>query len=96
MSNVEGTAMPSSEVYRFAKEDGISRRTLERAKLELGICSVQLSDKWVWTMPEKSCENDVLSLNFEPDLQVAYLNPRKQEELVADKICKTDIREEKQ
>jgi hypothetical protein len=47
-------------------------------------------------MPEKSCESEALSLNFEPDLQVAYLNSRKQEELVADEICEADIQEGKQ
>ena len=40
----------SNEVYALASEIEIPRRTLERAKSDLGVRSVQRSDKWVWTL----------------------------------------------
>ncbi len=40
----------SNEVYALAEEQGIPRRTLERAKSEIGARSVQRADGWIWTM----------------------------------------------
>lgn len=40
----------SNEVYALAEEQGIPRRTLERAKSEIGARSVQRADGWTWTM----------------------------------------------
>jgi len=40
----------SVEIYEQAEENGISRRTLERAKSELGVRSVQFAGAWVWTL----------------------------------------------
>ena len=42
----------SEEVYTQAEAAGISRRTLERAKSELGIRSIQFAGGWVWTIDE--------------------------------------------
>jgi len=40
----------SNQIYELAEEQGIHRRTLERAKVDLGIRSVQKSDYWIWTL----------------------------------------------
>jgi hypothetical protein len=47
---LESGEVDSAEVYEQAEADGISRRTLERAKSELGVRSVQHSNGWVWTL----------------------------------------------
>ena len=40
----------SDTVYSFAKEEKIARRTLERAKTDIGAKSVNKGNGWVWTM----------------------------------------------
>jgi len=40
----------STEVYALAEEQGIPRRTLERAKSEVGARSIKRGDTWVWTL----------------------------------------------
>ena len=40
----------SAEVYELAENQGIPRRTLERAKSEVGARSVQRSGGWVWML----------------------------------------------
>ena len=40
----------SDTVYALAKEEKIARRTLERAKTDIGVKSVNMGDVWVWTM----------------------------------------------
>ena len=40
----------SNEVLTLAKEAGIAEKTLRRAKIDLGVASVQLADKWVWSL----------------------------------------------
>jgi hypothetical protein len=47
---LENGEADSDGVYAQAEAEGISRRTLERAKSELGVRSVQLSDGWVWRL----------------------------------------------
>jgi len=40
----------SDTVYALAKEEKIARRTLERAKTDIGAKSINMGDVWVWTM----------------------------------------------
>jgi len=47
---LESGEIGSVDVYKLAEEEGISRRTLERAKSELGVRSIQHADNWVWTI----------------------------------------------
>ena len=47
---LEDGEVSSNEIYEQAEAEGISRRTLERAKSELGVRSVQLSDGWAWRL----------------------------------------------
>jgi len=47
---LEDGDVDSTEVYSLAEEQGIPRRTLERAKSELGVRSVKVGDTWVWTL----------------------------------------------
>ena len=47
---LEDGEVTSAEVYAQAEAEGISRRTLERAKSELGVRSMQYSEGWVWTL----------------------------------------------
>ena len=46
---VEGE-VDSNEVYALAAERGIHRRTLERAKSEIGARSMKIGDSWVWVL----------------------------------------------
>jgi len=45
----------SIETYEQTEAEGISRRTLERAKSELGVRSVQFSDGWAWRLDMYIC-----------------------------------------
>jgi len=45
-----GGEVSSTKVYDLADKQSIARRTLARAKSELGIISVQKADGWVWVM----------------------------------------------
>ena len=45
--------VPAQEVYDFFKDAGISNRTVENAKRELGIKSVKRGDRWYWTEKEE-------------------------------------------
>jgi hypothetical protein len=44
-------AVPATEIEAAAKAEGIAKRTLHRAKAELGITSVKDGDKWAWQLP---------------------------------------------
>lgn len=46
-------AMPQADIVAGAFEQGISKRTLDRAKSELGIKSYLTDKKWFWRLPEK-------------------------------------------
>ncbi|MEQ1904757.1 MAG: AAA family ATPase [Pirellulaceae bacterium] len=48
--------MPAKWILTQAKADGISERTLHRAKKELGIVSEKSADAWVWRLPEQTIE----------------------------------------
>jgi hypothetical protein len=45
-------AVPATEIEAAAKAEGIAKRTLDRAKAELGITSLKDGDKWAWRLPE--------------------------------------------
>jgi len=47
---LESGEVDSNEVYALTEEQGISRRTLERAKSEVRARSVKVGDAWVWTL----------------------------------------------
>jgi len=47
-------AVPAVEIKTIAESAGISKNTLERAKSELGVQSVQQDGAWLWTLPEVS------------------------------------------
>ena len=44
-------AAPAAELVELAKEQGISAKTLNRAKEALGVISVKLGGKWFWQIP---------------------------------------------
>ena len=44
-------AVEAEKIVKMAEEQGISPRTLKRAKSELGVNSVKRNDKWYWEMP---------------------------------------------
>lgn len=43
----------ASKIFKQAKADGISDKTLKRAKKELRIKSVQFAGGWVWALPDE-------------------------------------------
>ena len=43
-------AMQSNEIFNLAEEQGISRRTLENAKKELGIRARRINNSWYWEL----------------------------------------------
>jgi hypothetical protein len=43
--------MPAKWILTQAKSDGISERTLHRAKKELKITSERQADSWIWQLP---------------------------------------------
>jgi hypothetical protein len=47
--------LPAKEIYRRAQEEVIRRRTLERAKERLGVCSGKVGGgrlgSWTWRLP---------------------------------------------
>ena len=44
-------ATPAVEIMRMAKEQGVSLKTLNRVKSELGVASHKRGDQWFWDMP---------------------------------------------
>jgi len=43
-------AVKSNEVFDMADEQGISKRTLENAKRELGIRAKKINNSWYWEL----------------------------------------------
>jgi hypothetical protein len=43
-------AVQSSEVFEMADEQGISKRTMENAKKELGIRAKKINNSWYWEL----------------------------------------------
>jgi len=52
-------AIPAAEIKALAENAGISKNTLERAKSELGVTSVQQNGAWIWQMPEGYTQNPI-------------------------------------
>jgi len=49
-------AVPSADILEMAEDQGISEKTLYRAKSELGVISVKLGGVWHWELPiEATC-----------------------------------------
>ena len=49
---LKGGPVQAKEVQDWAEDEGISGKTLKRAKKDLGIKSHQESKKWFWTLPD--------------------------------------------
>ena len=43
-------AIQSNEIFDMADEQGISKRTLENAKRELGIRARKINNSWYWEL----------------------------------------------
>ena len=48
--------MQSNEIFNLAEEQGISRRTLENAKKELGIRAKRINNSWYWELDKIKSE----------------------------------------
>ncbi|MEW6777164.1 MAG: AAA family ATPase, partial [Bdellovibrionota bacterium] len=53
----------AKRVLEMAAYEGISRKTLQRAKKSLGVKSVQQVSFWYWELPEEAAENPDLAEN---------------------------------
>jgi hypothetical protein len=42
--------LASNEVFKRARAEGISQRTLNRAKKDAGVISTQIPSGWVWSL----------------------------------------------
>ena len=49
--------VPAEEVQKRADAMGISKRTLDIAKKNLGIISEKVGDQWFWKLPEEGCKD---------------------------------------
>ena len=47
----DGQEVPASSVFTQARTLGVSKRTIENAKQELGVKSVKRGSSWMWKMP---------------------------------------------
>ena len=45
--------LPSNEIIELAKQENISKRTLENAKKELGIRAKKINSVWYWVLTEE-------------------------------------------
>lgn len=52
-------SIPSEEVFKEAKSQKISDRTLHRAKADMGVISKKVGLKWFWDMPGSELELEV-------------------------------------
>ena len=43
-------AIQSNEIFNLADEQGISKRTLENAKKELGVRAKRINNTWYWEL----------------------------------------------
>ena len=43
-------AMQSNEIFNLVDEQGISKRTLENAKKELGVRAKRINNTWYWEL----------------------------------------------
>ena len=49
--------VPAEEVQKKAKAMGVSKRTLDIAKKNLGIISEKVGDQWFWKLPDEGCKD---------------------------------------
>lgn len=49
----EKSMLPSNEIIELAKQENISKRTLENAKKELGIRAKKINSIWYWVLTEE-------------------------------------------
>jgi len=49
----EKSVLPSNEIIELAKQENISKRTLENAKKELGIRAKKINSVWYWVLTEE-------------------------------------------
>lgn len=49
----EKSMLPSNEIIELAKQENISKRTLENAKKELGIRAKKINSVWYWVLTEE-------------------------------------------
>ena len=49
--------VPAEEVQKKAKAMGVSKRTLDIAKKNLGIISEKAGDQWFWKLPDEGCKD---------------------------------------
>jgi len=47
---LSGPMQKSSKTYKSAVDEGISQRTLQRAKKELCVKSIKMHDGWYWSL----------------------------------------------
>lgn len=55
---IEGDYVPQKDIEAAAKDNGISTRTLNRAKAELKIKSRKFLDEWKWRLPAEVAESN--------------------------------------
>ncbi len=53
---LERGEIPCSEIYDYFEEIGISQRTVQNAKRELGVVSRKVSDCWLWALPKSTTQ----------------------------------------
>jgi len=81
VNQVAGREILSNKIYRLAKEAGISRRTLERAKCAVNVESKRtINNERVWIMAEHMSPSEDLSLALQSDLPIMYISPQRQTE----------------
>ena len=49
--------VPAEEIQKRSDAMGISKRTLDIAKKNLGIVSEKVGDRWFWKLPDEGCKN---------------------------------------
>ena len=47
----EGKEVPASSIFAQARSLGVSKRTMENIKQELGVKSIKSGNLWMWKMP---------------------------------------------
>ena len=71
-------AIPATEVFRMAAEQGISKRTLYKAKSALGVHSFRQGEQWYWSLPDsgdsgQDCKAATLQLSMGGEARDAAL-----------------------
>ena len=52
MDLLDDGPMPASVVYEIAKDEGFAKRTIKRAKAEVGVVSIKRPHEWIWALPK--------------------------------------------